>query len=115
RTEPEPEPVGYSTWSRWNNFDPDSNEFFLDAQREVFTDTPEYQRELREFEERLVRDHVNPDSPEASFAHTSLTPTNHGSNAPIIVRQTSSIEWEDRFHAAGAATGEWERVGATRN
>lgn len=92
----EPQVANYNTWSRWNNFDPDSNEFFIGAQQEVFTDTPEYQRELEEIRRRE--------------AATSTPPAN-----PQVVQPITPVEWQDRFHAAGASTGQWERVGDTRS
>jgi len=38
RTEPEPEVEPYGRWSIWNRFDPDSDEFFQDAEYEAFVD-----------------------------------------------------------------------------
>jgi len=38
RTEPEPEVEPYGRWSIWNRFDPDSDEFFQDAEYEAFID-----------------------------------------------------------------------------
>ncbi|KAG5654185.1 hypothetical protein H0H81_006567 [Sphagnurus paluster] len=41
----EPEPVTYEKWSIWNPFDPESEEFNRNAQREVFIDTEAYRRD----------------------------------------------------------------------
>lgn len=38
RIEPEPEFEPYGRWSDWNRFDPDSDEFFQDAEYEAFID-----------------------------------------------------------------------------
>ncbi|KAF8639034.1 hypothetical protein AX17_001758 [Amanita inopinata Kibby_2008] len=43
----------YETWSKSNPFDPDSDEFFIDAEYEAFIDPAEYQRQQ---EERLRDD-----------------------------------------------------------
>ena len=45
RTEPEPEVEPYSRWSIWNRFDPDSDEFFQDAEYEAFIDPVNIQRQ----------------------------------------------------------------------
>ncbi|PFH50257.1 hypothetical protein AMATHDRAFT_48069 [Amanita thiersii Skay4041] len=38
----------YETWSKSNPFDPDSDEFFIDAEYEAFMDPAEYQRQQEE-------------------------------------------------------------------
>lgn len=45
RTEPEPEVEPYGRWSSRNRFDPDSDEFFQDAEYEAFIDTVHVQRQ----------------------------------------------------------------------
>ncbi|KAF8892215.1 hypothetical protein BD779DRAFT_1468520 [Infundibulicybe gibba] len=42
RTEPEPGLVSCEKWSRCNPFDPDSDEFFNDAEYEAFVDPVDY-------------------------------------------------------------------------
>lgn len=45
RTEPEPRADPCKKWSQSNPFDPDSDEFFKDAENEMFTDTDEYKHD----------------------------------------------------------------------
>jgi hypothetical protein len=40
RTEPEPDVDRVGRWSAWNRFDPDSDDFFQDAEYEAFIDDP---------------------------------------------------------------------------
>jgi len=46
RIEPEPTVDLCEKWSLWNRFDPDSDDFFQDAEYEAFIDPAQYQREL---------------------------------------------------------------------
>ena len=45
RTEPEITPQPCEPWSSWDHFDPDSEEFFQDAEYEAFIDPAQYARE----------------------------------------------------------------------
>lgn len=101
----EPQVATYTTWSRWNPFDPDSNEFFIDAEREVFTDTPEYQRELEEHQQRDAANPVTVSVVEPpSFERTNSAP----------VQPITSGDWQDRFLTAGATSSQWEHVSGRR-
>lgn len=48
RTEPEPQVDMCERWSAWNRFDPDSEDFFQDAEYEAFIDPVQLERERLE-------------------------------------------------------------------
>lgn len=109
RTEPEPSADPYEKWSRWNAFDPDSDEFFKHAQNEVFTDTDEYLRD----QERLSLLGGGTGSPGSSESSASDggSPMAMGPDDPVVLMAdayaAASVEWEHRFLLAGAAEVEW--------
>ena len=111
RTEPEPSINPFTKWSRWNAFDPDSDEFFDNAVDELFIDTDEYRQE----QERLS---LLGDSSTGSSASSESSGSDRGSPmavgsddpAVLIADAYSSIDWEQRFLAAGAADTDWRRA-----
>lgn len=111
RTEPEPSVDPFTKWSRWNAFDPDSDEFFDNAVEELFIDTDEYRQE----QERLS---LLGDGGTGSSASSESSGSDRGSPmavgsddpAVLIADAYSSIDWEQRFLAAGAADADWRRA-----
>lgn len=87
RTEPEPEVDLYGRWSTWNRFDPDSDEFFQDAEYEAFIDTVHIQRQhLRgpseaTDSERAVESSDSGDSSDGDQA----SPVAPGSEIPVVL------------------------------
>jgi len=108
RTEPEPSADPYEKWSEWNAFDPDSDEFFRDAEREVFLDTDEYKRE-REHLSVTVEGAGSPISSESSPSDTG-SPMAVGSDDPtVLMANAYSSDWEHRFLIVGPGEAEWQR------
>jgi hypothetical protein len=111
RSEPEPSADPYEKWSRWNAFDPDSDEFFDNAQREVFLDTEEYMRDQERLSS-LVEGTGSPVSSESSASEAG-SPMAVGSDDPVVMMAdayaAASVDWEHRFLLAGAGEIEWRR------
>lgn len=115
RTEPEPSVDPFTKWSSWNAFDPDSDEFFDNAVDELFIDTEEYRQEYQQEQERLSS---LGDSGTGSSASSESSESDRGSPmavgsddpAILIADAYSSIDWEQRFLAAGAADVDWRRA-----
>jgi len=64
RTEPEPKVDVCERWSSWNRFDPDSDDFFRDAQLEAFIDSAQLAREQVDIAAMAAE--VTPDSSDTS-------------------------------------------------
>ncbi|KAG5647528.1 hypothetical protein DXG03_009465 [Asterophora parasitica] len=110
RTEPEPA-CPCEKWSITNPFDPESDEFNCDAQREVFIDTEAYRQEL-EREASAVRAFVartaadgGTESPESSESGDSDrgSPMAVGSDDPALLI-ADALDWDSRWLAATATT-----------
>ena len=103
----------YEKWSRWNYFDPDSDEFFDSAQREVFTDTEEYAEEQERIRESVALDagQESSTSSESSEPSDSGSPMAVGPDDPAVIIQDaySSADWEHRFLTASAVDPVWRR------
>lgn len=85
RTEPEPQVETCSKWSEWNRFDPDSDDFFQDAEYEAFID---------HIPERLIRSLA---SPGGATDNMDLENRSDASNvSPMAVGN-----WDTGFHIAG--------------
>ncbi|KAF5373275.1 hypothetical protein D9615_007396 [Tricholomella constricta] len=105
RTEPEPVPP-CEKWSITNPFDPESDEFNRDAQREVFIDTEAYRHE-----QEAIRALVAEGGTEASDSSDSSdsdrgSPMAVGSDDPalLIADAYPNVDWESRWLAAGASS-----------
>jgi hypothetical protein len=111
RTEPEPSIDPFSKWSRWNAFDPDSDEFFDNAVDELFIDTEEYKQEQERISLLADGGTGSPVSSESSGSDRG-SPMAVGSDDPavLIADAYSSLDWEQRFLAVGAADAEWRRA-----
>jgi len=110
RTEPEPCIDPFTKWSGWDAFDPDSEEFFDDAVDEIFIDTEEYRQE----QERIS---LLGDSGTGSSASSESSVSDQGSpmavgsdDPAVLIADAYSVDWEQRFLAAGAADAEWRRA-----
>ncbi|KAF8075129.1 proline-rich protein [Lyophyllum atratum] len=108
RTEPEYVDLDVEKWSISNRFDPESDEFNRDAQREVFTDTEAYRQE-REAMRALVAE-TGAESSESSEASDSDrgSPMAVGSDDPalLIADAYSNVDWEPRW-LAGGTSSDW--------
>lgn len=109
RTEPEPTAESYETWSRWNYFDPDSDEFFQNAQREVFTDTEEYRLEQEEVRAMVAAGGVGSSASSETGESDRSSPMAVGPDDPAVLISDafSTVDWEHRFLIAGAAEADW--------
>jgi hypothetical protein len=114
RTEPEPEVEPFSRWSAWNPFDPDSDEFFQDAEYEAFIDPVNIQRqrapivtlEVTTDSERTAESSDSGDSSDGDQASpvvpSSEIPVVLGgrlyNNRPLVVHihQDNRLEWTER-------------------
>lgn len=98
-------------WSPWNYFDPDSDEFFENAERELFTDTEEYRRQEEE-EQRERPQHVRVSDivvGEAGMDSSASSESEDSSEHGSITE--SSPDWRHRVLVAGQ---EWHRQSSHR-
>lgn len=111
RTEPEPTVDPFTKWSKWNAFDPDSDEFFDNAVDELFIDTEEYRQEQERISLLPDGGTGSPVSSESSGSDRG-SPMAVGSDDPavLIADAYSSVDWEQRFLAVGPADAEWRRA-----
>ncbi|PPQ78685.1 hypothetical protein CVT25_010706 [Psilocybe cyanescens] len=100
RTEPEPKVDICERWSAWNRFDPDSEDFFQNAEYEAFIDPVQFEREQGTMPP-LVEGDGQLDSPESSESSVSDqgSPMAVGSDDPaILIADAYTIRaarWED--------------------
>ncbi|KAF8809506.1 hypothetical protein BYT27DRAFT_7094288 [Phlegmacium glaucopus] len=103
RIEPEPIVDLCEKWSIWNRFDPDSDDFFQDAEYEAFVDPEQYQREQEELAAVAQTDAAteSSDSSESSVSDRG-SPMAVGSDDPAILLATyANHPW-----SSAAANGE---------
>ncbi|KAF8159425.1 hypothetical protein B0H34DRAFT_703400 [Crassisporium funariophilum] len=86
RTEPEPTLDICGRWSSYNRFDPDSEDFFQDAEYEAFIDPVQYQREQQEMAATAAAEAAaeSSDSSEGTVSDTG-SPMAVGSDDPATL------------------------------
>ncbi|RDB23462.1 hypothetical protein Hypma_008970 [Hypsizygus marmoreus] len=113
-------PERYEKWSIWNRFDPDSPDFFQNAERECFIDTEAYRQELEQVEReaRLLGSGGSTESLESLESPASSESSESDRGSPMAVgpddpavliteAYPSSVDWEHHFLASGTADTEW--------
>ncbi|GLB41657.1 hypothetical protein LshimejAT787_1002570 [Lyophyllum shimeji] len=111
----EPEYVAPEKWTIWKPFDPESDEFYRDAQREVFTDTEAWRQEQEAARARALATEGGTESSASSEANESDrgSPMAVGSDDPadLIADAYANVDWEPHWIAAGARA-DWTAPGA---
>ncbi|KAF8635050.1 hypothetical protein AX15_000586 [Amanita polypyramis BW_CC] len=121
---PQADEHSYETWSKSNPFDPDADDFFIDAVYEAFLDSPEYQRQreerLRDDEEiRTSSVQIDADSGVSLSSDSPLlssrgSPMAVGADDPAVILAdagyASPSEW-DRPSNAVTSYETWMRTG----
>jgi hypothetical protein len=105
RIEPEPTVDLCEKYSLWNRFDPDSDDFFQDAEYEAFIDPVQYQREQEELVAVTRADATeDSDSSESSNSSDRGSPMAVGSDDPtILIANYANHPW-----SSPAAGGGWQ-------
>lgn len=107
RIEPEPTVDPCEKYSLWNRFDPDSDDFFQDAEYEAFIDPVQYQREQEELVAVARADAEDLASSESSNSDPDSdrgSPMAVGSDDPTILIATyANHPW-----SSPAASGGWQ-------
>ncbi|TFK39771.1 hypothetical protein BDQ12DRAFT_510472 [Crucibulum laeve] len=111
RTEPEPTVDHCEKWSSWNRFDPDSDEFFQDAETEQFLDPAAVQ--YRQEQDDQARAAIITDIRPAEGSESGES-SDSGSESPLpmeddMLAMVSPVEWQRRFLEAGASEIQWQR------
>lgn len=127
RTEPEPVvDTICQRWSAWNKFDPDSDEFFVDAEYEAFVDPPVQPTALQEpvhddppalqaitFDSVSVSD-ISSDSSSDGTSSEGGSPMATGPDDPAAMiadaypnLTLTAEQWEQRIRSSSSATEEW--------
>jgi hypothetical protein len=88
RIEPEPTVDLCEKWSMWNRFDPDSEDFFQDAEYEAFIDPAQYQREQEELAAVVQTDAATESSDSSDSSSERGSPMAVGSDDPAILIAT---------------------------
>ena len=88
RIEPEPTVDLCEKWSMWNRFDPDSEDFFQDAEYEAFIDPAQYQREQEESATVAQADAATEISDSSESSSEQGSPMAVGSDDPAILIAT---------------------------
>ena len=108
RIEPEPTVDLCEKYSLWNRFDPDSDDFFQDAEYEAFIDPAQHQREQ---EELVAVAHADPATEDSESSESNSdqgsdrgSPMAIGSDDPTILIATyANHPW-----SSPAASGGWQ-------
>ena len=109
RIEPEPTVDLCEKYSLWNRFDPDSDDFFLDAEYEAFIDPAQYQRDQEELVAVAQADAATDDSESSESSNSDPgseggSPMAVGSDDPTILIATyANHPWN-----SPAASGGWQ-------
>jgi hypothetical protein len=109
RIEPEPTVDLCEKYSLWNRFDPDSDDFFQDAEYEAFIDPAQYQREQEELVVVTRADVAPEDSESSESSHSDRdsdrgSPMAVGSDDPtILIASYANHPW-----STPAASGGWQ-------
>jgi len=85
RIEPEPTVDLCEKWSMWNRFDPDSEDFFQDAEYEAFIDPAQYQREQEDLTAVVQTDAATESSESSDSSSERGSPMAVGSDDPAIL------------------------------
>ncbi|KAJ3487543.1 hypothetical protein NLJ89_g11702 [Agrocybe chaxingu] len=115
RTEPEPKVDVCERWGAWNRFDPDSEDFFQDAEYEAFIDPAQIQRQLPQDLSTMIAGgdidiSDSSDSSDSSSDSEQGSPMAVGPDDPAILMTGSwSVESED----ASPADAEWRAEEST--
>jgi len=88
RIEPEPTVDLCEKWSMWNRFDPDSEDFFQDAEYEAFIDPAQYQREQEDLSAVVQTDAATETSESSDSSSERGSPMAVGSDDPAILFAT---------------------------
>jgi len=103
RTEPEPQVDICERWSAWNRFDPDSDDFFQDAEYEAFIDPVQLERERSEAAALAATEAIS-DTSDSSDGSVS------DSGSPMAVGsddvRAAEVEWAARRVSAPVASPE---------
>ncbi|CAA7269225.1 unnamed protein product [Cyclocybe aegerita] len=115
RTEPEPKVDVCERWGAWNRFDPDSEDFFQDAEYEAFIDPAQLQRQLpRDLSTMIAGGDIDisdsSDSSDSSSDSEQGSPMAVGPDDPAILMTGS---WSVESEEAGSADAEWRAEGNT--
>ena len=106
RIEPEPTLDFCEKWSMWNRFDPDSDDFFQDAEYEAFIDPVQYQREQEEIAAVGQADAVTESSESTESGSERGSPMAVGSDDPaILIANYANHPWTS---LPSPATGGWQ-------
>ena len=105
RIEPEPTVDPCEKYSLWNRFDPDSDDFFQDAEYEAFIDPVQYQRDQEELIAVAQADTATEDSESSESSNSDRgSPMAVGSDDPTILIATyANHPW-----SSPAASGGWQ-------
>ena len=104
RIEPEPTVDLCEKYSLWNRFDPDSDDFFQDAEYEAFIDPVQYQREQEELAAVAQADAVTDGSESSESSSDRGSPMAVGSDDPTILIATyANHPW-----SSTPASGGWQ-------
>ncbi|KAF8967765.1 hypothetical protein BDZ97DRAFT_1903322 [Flammula alnicola] len=120
RTEPEPKVDICERWTSWSHFDPDSEDFFQDAEYEAFIDPVQVAREQAELAS-LARADGTADSSDSSDSSISDrgSPMAVGSDDPAIliadVYTNRTARWEVDSEVTSPTEPEWRPARATRS
>lgn len=110
RTEPEPQVDICERWSAWNRFDPDSEDFFQDAEYEAFIDPVQLERERLEAAALAATEAISDtsDSSDGSVSDSG-SPMAVGSDDAIVLIndvRAAEAEWATRRVSAPVASPE---------
>ena len=111
RTAPEPKVDLCERWSSWSHFDPDSEDFFQDAEYEAFVDPAQLERERAEIAAMAAAEGSTSDSSDSSDASDSDrgSPMAVGSDDPadLIAGATRRAQWAAIVDARMEVDAEW--------
>ena len=104
RIEPEPTVDLCEKWSLWNQFDPDSDDFFQDAEYEAFVDPEQHRREREELAAAAQADAATESSDSSESSSERSSPMAVGSDDPAILIATyANHPW-----SSAATSGGWQ-------